>query len=68
MEKILDVRKFDGMRREEVYQDLLGWKVLFFEHEKLIYSTSTSGMLSQAELLAEDFTYGKNNPELLIEN
>ena len=67
MEKILEVRSFDGMRRAEVWQDHLGWKVLFFEHEKLVHTTKTGGVLRQAEILAEDFTYGRSNPELLLE-
>ena len=67
MDKILDIKNFDGSRRSEVWQDLLGWRILFFEHDKLVHSCNINDGLKKAELLAEDFAYGKGNPQLFTE-
>ena len=67
MEKILDIRNFDGSRRAEVWQNTPGWRILFFEHEKLVHNVDVGEGLRKAEILAEEFAYGRGNPQLLTE-
>jgi hypothetical protein len=67
MEKILEIKNFEGSRRSEVWQDSVNYRLMFYEHEKLVHSVNITDGLWKAELLAEDFAYGKDNPQLLTE-
>jgi len=68
MEKILDINNFNGNRRSEVWQNGSGWRVLFFENEKVVHSLDINEGLRKAETLAEEFAYGRGNPQFLVEN
>ena len=68
MEKLLDIRNFEGSRRSEVWQNGSAWRILFFEHDKLVHNVDISDGLKKAEVLAEEFAYGRNGPQLLTES
>lgn len=56
----------DGRRHALVYNDDGHLFVVLKENEQEVHKVEIAGVVRQAEILAEDFCSGSNNPSLIL--